>query len=523
MAKKGIDISEHQEKVDFTKVKNEVDFVILREGYRQTIDKYFMTNVKGCKANNIELPGVYHFLYPLCEHDVIAEAKSCIKNMEAAGLDKSVRIWCDLEYDTIDYAKKKGVTIGKTQINEWTKMFCDYVVSQGYMTGVYTNCDYYINYYEKSVLQKYPIWLADYTGDPDFDCIMHQYSSKGVVAGISGDVDMNYCYSADKEELDTMIFNPDTVINIAIAEEGYVEKASNKDLDSKSANPGSANYTKYNRDMHAIYPEVMDFPAPWCDAFVDWCFYKAYGICNAKSLLCGNFDDYTVASAALFKKKNAYYDTPEKGDQVFFNYGSGIAHTGLVIGVNYTTRKFTTEEGNSSNKVARRTYSFDDSTVDGFGRPPYGMVSPYPTTEVPNSSSISDSLYAQAQMHLNRFINAKLDVDGDVGELTLKAYRKAVQLSLNMSYGAGLDVDGEAGELTEAALQKVVIREGDINNLVTTLEIGLLMHGIDPKGVEYLGIFGSGLSNALGIYQEREGLDVDYEAGYATFMSLMGY
>ena len=64
----------------------------------------------------------------------------------------------------------------------------------------------------------------------------------------------------------------DLVINIAKAEVGYLEKKSNSQLDSKTANAGSANYTKYGRDMHAIYPSVMDFPAAWCDCFVDWCF-----------------------------------------------------------------------------------------------------------------------------------------------------------------------------------------------------------------------------------------------------------
>ena len=98
----------------------------------------------------------------------------------------------------------------------------------------------------------------------------------------------------------------DKVINIALAEVGYLEKASNKQLNSKTANAGRANYTKYGKELHDIYPTVMDFPAAWCDAFVDWCFYKAYGVANAKGLLAGNFNDYTVASAQLYKNKKAW-------------------------------------------------------------------------------------------------------------------------------------------------------------------------------------------------------------------------
>mgnify|MGYP003303888184 CR=1 FL=1 len=138
-----------------------------------------------------------------------------------------------------------------------------------------------------------------------------------------------------------------TVINIALGEVGYVEKKSNKSLDSKTANAGSANYTKYGRDMHKLYPAVMDFPAAWCDAFVDWCFQKAYGVSNAKVLLGGSFDDYTVNSAQLYKKKNAWYTkNPKKGDQIFFTNGTRICHTGLVYDVD-TTYVYTVE-GNTS-------------------------------------------------------------------------------------------------------------------------------------------------------------------------------
>lgn len=172
------------------------------------------------------------------------------------------------------------------------------------------------------------------------------------------------------------------VVNIAKEEVGYLEKKSNSQLDSKTANAGSANYTKYGRDMHSIYPAVMDFPAAWCDAFVDWCFYKAYGVANARGLLCGNFDDYTVASAQLYKNKGAYIKrgegTPKVGDQIFFNNGKRIYHTGLVVKVTSTT--VYTIEGNTSSAagvvanggcVREKSYSLSYSGIDGYGRPKY--------------------------------------------------------------------------------------------------------------------------------------------------------
>ena len=192
--------------------------------------------------------------------------------------------------------------------------------------------------------------------------------------------------------------SPDTVIAIAEAEEGYLEKsaaayrADPSVLDRKTAGAGSDNYTKYGRDMHAIYPQVMDFPAYWCDAFVDWCFYKAYGVATAKSLLAGDFDDYTVASARMYEKNGALDTTPGRGAQIFFTKNGrvdGCHHTGIVVkvGADYIE----TMEGNTSGTggvirngggVARKQYKI--AALAGkalFGHPKYDTVEPEEKTE----------------------------------------------------------------------------------------------------------------------------------------------
>lgn len=186
-----------------------------------------------------------------------------------------------------------------------------------------------------------------------------------------------------------------TVIDIALAEVGYLEKKSNSNLHDKTANAGSNNYTKYGKEMHDIYPSVMDYPAYWCDAFVDWCFYKAYGVANAKGLIGGNFNDYTVASAQLYRNKKAYYKkNPQIGDQIFFNNGKRICHTGLVYKVD--TSKVYTIEGNTSNAsgvvangggVALKSYALSYVRIDGYGRPKYDAetTTPKPTVTTPSN------------------------------------------------------------------------------------------------------------------------------------------
>ena len=173
-----------------------------------------------------------------------------------------------------------------------------------------------------------------------------------------------------------MAYDISKLIEIAKAEVGYCEKKSNANLDSKTANAGSGNYTKYWRDMAPSYQGQ-----PWCDAFVDWCFVQAYGKTAAQALEyggCGNY--YTPSSAACYKSKNQWYTSPKVGDQIFFRNDSRICHTGIVVAVSGST--VTTIEGNTSagsntvvangGCVARKTYSISNSRIAGYGRPNYG-------------------------------------------------------------------------------------------------------------------------------------------------------
>lgn len=182
----------------------------------------------------------------------------------------------------------------------------------------------------------------------------------------------------------------DKVLKIALDEVGYLEKSRTAYKNNpniiyeKTAGAGSDNYTKYGFELKQVYPSVIDFPAYWCDAFVDWCFYKAYGIATAKSLLNGNFDDYTVASCGMYQKHDALYTNPKVGDQVFFTRNgkpSGCYHTGLVYSVDDTY--FCTVEGNTSNAsnvvsngggVAKKKYSREKMKGKVlFGRPKYDV------------------------------------------------------------------------------------------------------------------------------------------------------
>lgn len=165
------------------------------------------------------------------------------------------------------------------------------------------------------------------------------------------------------------------LLNIAIAEKGYLEKASLSNLDDKTANAGSGNYTKYWRDLDS----GMQGDA-WCQCFVNWCFYKAFGKTDAKKLLhMSSWSYYTPTAAGYFKSANQWYTkNPQKGDIIYFKNSERIHHVGIVKTVNGNT--VTTIEGNTSSIVGvvpngggvfEKSYQISNSRIAGYGRPKY--------------------------------------------------------------------------------------------------------------------------------------------------------
>lgn len=177
------------------------------------------------------------------------------------------------------------------------------------------------------------------------------------------------------------------VIQIAKNEVGYLEKQNNMNLDSKTANAGDKNYTKYARDLDNIpgFYNGKKQGFAWCDCFVDWCFVKAYGVDNAKRLLCQPDKSLGAGcqySMDYYKTKGQLYTSPKIGDQIFFKNSSGkIVHTGLVENVD---RSYVyTIEGNTSTAsgviangggVCKKKYKLNYERIASYGRPKYDLT-----------------------------------------------------------------------------------------------------------------------------------------------------
>lgn len=161
------------------------------------------------------------------------------------------------------------------------------------------------------------------------------------------------------------------LISTASAEIGYMEKASNKNLDDKTANAGKGNFTKYARDLVNLIGSPYSQGAAWCDMFVDWCFIQTFGKDNAKKML-GGWSAYTPTSANFYKNSGRFFKSPSIGDQIFFKNSDRINHTGIVVNVSNTT--VYTIEGNSSNMVQTRSYFKSDTKIAGYGKPDWSVV-----------------------------------------------------------------------------------------------------------------------------------------------------
>lgn len=262
------------------------------------------------------------------------------------------------------------------------------------------------------------------------------------------------------------------LLEIAIAELGYCEKASNSQLDDKTANAGKNNWTKYARDLHqAGYYNGNKNGFAWCDMFVDWVFYKLCGsnAAKAQELQCqtGPYGAGCTWSAKYYKQQGRYYTTnPQPGDQVFFGRDGEYEHTGIVEYVQNGTLH--TIEGNTSNKVARKTYSLTSAYILGYGRPkfdpePTNSATTTPTkTVVEVAKEVIDGKWGNGADRRVKLTNAGYnyaEVQAKVNELlnpNRKSVEEVAQECIKGLWGNGKDREKR---LTEAGYDYATVQK----------------------------------------------------------------
>lgn len=384
---KGIDVSAWNGKIDWKTVADYgMGFAVLRITEKgNVVDSSFEFNYKGCLDNKIPV-GVYKYSYATTLTQVEEEANVVVKTLNKRKLDLPV---------FLDIEDKCQENLSSATMMQFIDMFKNIVEKAGYKFGIYTGT-YWYNAKLPEGAKKYDCWLASY---PSMDNgslqerlrpkygIGWQYSSKAVIPGIPSKVDRNVFYKDytkeivedKKEEMPMGKITKEQAIDALIAtaknEVGYLEKKSNSQLDSKTANAGSANYTKYWRDLKPSWNGQA-----WCAVFVSWCMAQTFGLETAKKLLKHPTDFpyvYCPTLGARFTK----YANPEKGDVVIFYRNGTFAHTGLVTRVEGD--RFWTIEGNTSGGstiiangggVCEKNYYNSNLPGTKFCRPDYSIV-----------------------------------------------------------------------------------------------------------------------------------------------------
>ena len=232
----------------------------------------------------------------------------------------------------------------------------------GYRVGLYTNLDYARNRYGIDFIKNYDIWLADYTGGADIDCLYQQYTSEGQVDGINGKVDMNWKF--DTKEETTMGVTAQDVVNTAV---GWL-----------GCNEADGSFRKiidlYNSMKPLPRGYEVKYTDEWCDTFVSAVAIKA-GAVDLIGRECG-----CEQHIKIFKQKGIWQEDgtvrPQVGWVVLYNWDDTTQpndgwsdHIGYVAEVHSSFIRVI--EGNRNGKVDYRDIVFAYGCIRGYACPKY--------------------------------------------------------------------------------------------------------------------------------------------------------
>lgn len=192
--KVGIDVSEHQGVIDWETVAGQVDFAIIRLGYRGytsgniTMDAYYSANMAGASEFGVPV-GVYFYSQATTYEEGVEEANYVLSQLGDYAL--SYPIVLDREDPMAEDARTNDLSA--EQHTQAALGFLETIKASGHSAMMYTNRMYYALYLDLEQIYQYPVWFAQYADEPDwpYEFSIWQYTENGEIPGISGPVDLN--------------------------------------------------------------------------------------------------------------------------------------------------------------------------------------------------------------------------------------------------------------------------------------------------------------------------------------------
>ena len=198
-AKTGVDVSTYQQEIDWEAVADDgIDFAILRLGYRGygsegtiNLDSCFQKNLAGARAAGIKI-GVYFFSQAITTAEAEEEARFVLENLNGAYLEYPVVY----DWEVISASGARTAGLSNTTLTDCAVTFCQSVAMAGYTPMIYYNLPVGYTHYQLDRLVGYDVWFAQYASTPSmyYNYRIWQYSDKGSVPGIEGNVDMDLAF-----------------------------------------------------------------------------------------------------------------------------------------------------------------------------------------------------------------------------------------------------------------------------------------------------------------------------------------
>lgn len=464
---RGIDISWCQTQVDWSKVVT--DFAIIQAGggrVKRRKDDMFESHYNGAKSKGIPV-GAYWFCRALTEREAIEEADIFISIL--AGKQFEYPVYVDVELNS-------QFNLGKSKLSAIVRAFLSRVESKGYWVGLYISRGHLQSYIEDDIKKRYALWLAEWSNRLryDGDVGIWQQSETGKVIGITGNVDLDECYT------------------------DYPTKIKNKGLNGFSANTQSQPQTPQTTQLNNSTDNAVNFVPrltipergnPYYNTIASGGYnpcivgnpaqegLNVYNNCVGHAV--GRFNEIggygrckylgsTNAENFINQFANAQglkvSQTPSLGACLVFakgqvgNSADGAGHVAIVEKINADGSIVTSESGYKSSRSFWTTTRRNDGNWGGgqnykflgfienpavVKRP--SVVSPYhtPTTVIKKGDNGESVKWLQWYLRQLGYFTG--DIDGDFGKITLGALL-AFQLE------RGLQVDGVAGSATQTAL-----------------------------------------------------------------------
>ena len=399
MAVKGIDVSRWQGTIDWAKVKAAgIGFAIIKAGGSDAgfyTDSKWEANYKGAKAAGIPI-GAYYFV-----------GKDCVT--AAAGKADAERFLQILKGKQLEYPvymdNEAQPASAKTGITEAAIAFCEMMEDVGYFVGIYGSAvSGFKERMDDSKLTPYARWVAQYASKCSYkgDYGIWQYSSKGSVDGISGNVDLDYGYIDYPSIIKSGGFNgytkESTPAPAASSDRDRIVAQARAWLDRKESDGSHKEIIDvYNSHKPLARGYAVTYTDAWCATFVSAVAIK----CSLTDILptecgCGQM-------IVLFQKFGEWIENdayvPSPGDVIFYDWQDSDSgdntgwpdHVGIVETVSGST--ITVIEGNKNDAVGRRTLQVNAKYIRGYGVPKYsGSAAPTPVAPTKNVDELAQEV-----------------------------------------------------------------------------------------------------------------------------------